>query len=63
MEPEGSETEEVTGNDGDDGNVGPRGTRTETDVGDRGSEIGSRRSEVGGQNDMVVTLRQVTLQA
>jgi hypothetical protein len=40
MEAEGSETEEVTGNDGDDGSVGPRWTSTETDVGDRGSEIG-----------------------
>jgi hypothetical protein len=40
MEPEGSETEEETGNDGNDGNVGPMWTRTETDVGGQGSEIG-----------------------
>jgi hypothetical protein len=40
MEAKGSETEEVTGNDGDDGNVGPRWMKMETDVGERGSEIG-----------------------
>jgi hypothetical protein len=40
MEAEGSETEEVTWNDGDDGSIGPRGTRMEIDVGDQRSEIG-----------------------
>jgi hypothetical protein len=40
MEAERSETKEVTGNDGDDGSVGPRWTRMETDVGDWGLDIG-----------------------
>jgi hypothetical protein len=38
MEAKGSKTEEVTGNDGDDGR--PKWTRTEINVGDQGSEIG-----------------------
>jgi hypothetical protein len=49
MDAEGSETKEVTGNNSDDGSVGPRWMRTETDVGDQGSEIGSRRLDVGGR--------------
>jgi hypothetical protein len=49
MEAKGSETEEVTWNNGDDGSVGPRGMRMETDVGKRRSETGDRRSEIGGR--------------
>jgi hypothetical protein len=50
METEGSETEEVTGNDGDDGSVGVHvdedGDRCwRPGIRDRMTEIGGRRSE------------------
>jgi hypothetical protein len=52
MEADGSETEEVTWSDGDDGKC-----RAECGLERRPmSETGDQRSEVRGRNDMVMTM-------